>query len=698
MMSDIANQLLEGEPGVVVDDGPEHRRQPALDGVRAVAVVLVLLFHAGISIVPAGYLGVSVFFTLSGYLITTLLLREHDASGRIDLRGFWSRRLRRLLPASTVCLLAVVVAAALGAFATVEKLRTDIVAAALQVFNWVEIAGSTSYGELFSGSVSPVAHYWSLAIEEQFYWIWPFVLGGLLTLARRTGRSIGLLVVATTMLMTAIATAVAIGFGPDVAYWSTVARLPEILVGACVAVWLRSPRSLPRPLSIVAILAMATIVALSCAWPSDTGPAYAGWLPAFALVSAALIVGLQVPGTLRRALSVRPVVWVGSISYGVYLFHWPIFVVLRERGWDLATPLGLGLALGLTFAAAVASFSLLERRIRTTPRPPSLVFGTACIATGAVIVASIALVTSSPAVVVNDEVFARATSGRVDPEASTPELRPAPTTPARRAERTADDVGTTAPPADEEATVELSSPTASGLALTAPLGPAPSRPVRILVVGDSTSLFVAEGLASWSIDHPDHASTDVRWCQGCTFLNEPLIEQEDSRPFLDRSREVMSTVLPETIASIQPDVVALMVTVNDAQNRRWSDEEGPLEPSDPRFVARAVEEYTSLTQSLLDQGVGHVVWIVPPEPLPVWSQPEMNEPGRYAAHRSTIRTTVESFPEAVSLIDLNRWIDESGLATDRDWRPDGVHLEGAHARMLAEAYLGPLLISHALGA
>ncbi len=167
--------------------------QPALDGVRALAVVAVLLFHGGVSWLTGGYLGVSVFFTLSGFLITTLLVRETATSGRVDAGRFYARRARRLLPASLVCIAAVCVLAAAGAFKGVSGLRRDVLGALLQVFNWVKLGSGQSYADLTtaaSGLRHPLDHYWSLSIEEQFYWVWPVAVLGLVRLSRvdRAGR------------------------------------------------------------------------------------------------------------------------------------------------------------------------------------------------------------------------------------------------------------------------------------------------------------------------------------------------------------------------------------------------------------------------------------------------------------------------------------------------------------------------------
>ena len=206
--------------------------QPALDGTRAVAVSLVLLFHAGFTWMSAGYLGVSVFFTLSGYLITSLLLAEMDQSGNVAMGAFYGRRVRRLLPASLLCIVLIIAARQLGAFSRVAHLRADIIGALLQVFNWVRLAGSSSYADLFAGGAtgltSPLEHYWSLAIEEQFYWLFPGVLLLLARWARRRGHSVTAPVAALTLVFCLAAPVIAGVFGPDAAYWATPARLAAV--------------------------------------------------------------------------------------------------------------------------------------------------------------------------------------------------------------------------------------------------------------------------------------------------------------------------------------------------------------------------------------------------------------------------------------------------------------------------------------
>ncbi|MBA3289340.1 MAG: acyltransferase, partial [Acidimicrobiia bacterium] len=349
--------------------------QPALDGVRALAVAMVLVFHGGFGWMSGGYVGVSVFFTLSGYLITSLALVEHDATGRFSARAFYQRRIRRLLPASLVCLSGVIAAARVGWFEPAVHLRRDLWAAVTQVYNWSALAGDETYAEIVAGGgarARPLDHYWSLAIEEQFYWVWPLLL---LVILRWSGRvrlaAIGGLTAATGVAAPLIAAA----WGGDAAYWATPARLAEILVGATLAVILhRWSVSGSRGVGLLAPIGVVAIVGAGVTWPADSGPAYTGWLPVFALASAALIVGLQVAGPVRRVLSWRPLVALGAVSYGVYLYHWPIFGLLDERVLDWGRVALFALRVVVTIAVAAASYLLAERPIRRGRRPVVTVF------------------------------------------------------------------------------------------------------------------------------------------------------------------------------------------------------------------------------------------------------------------------------------------------------------------------------------
>ena len=212
--------------------------QPALDGVRALAVMAVLLFHGEVAGFGGGYLGVSVFFTLSGFLITSLLAAETEAKGSVGLGAFYSRRARRLLPASVLLVVLVMIASVVTDwFDAVADLRVQIIGSLLQVANWVFLASDGSYQELLqqaAGAASPLEHYWSLAIEEQFYWLWPLAFVGLWKLGR-TPRGRLVLLGAVTAVFVVVAPVTAAVWGGDAAYWASPARAAEILFGAFLA-------------------------------------------------------------------------------------------------------------------------------------------------------------------------------------------------------------------------------------------------------------------------------------------------------------------------------------------------------------------------------------------------------------------------------------------------------------------------------
>jgi len=339
--------------------------QPALDGLRAVAVSAVLLFHLGVSWMPGGYLGVSVFFTLSGFLITTLLIRERVATGRIDSRAFYTRRLRRLMPASLACIAGVCVVIGIGLIADTAALRREVLGALFQVENWVSLLGGQSYAELFQ-SPSPVAHFWSLAIEEQFYWLWPPVVTGLLIWATRGSRPLQRMTYALVGLFVLFSLSVPITlrlWSADAVYFASWTRFAEILAGGALAAFvaLRNPPSWVRWFAPPTLLA---IVWLCIVTPSGRGWAYEGGLPLFAIISVGLILSLQTAGPVRSLLATAPLVAIGRVSFGLYLYHWPVFVVLDAQrtgldGWRLGT-----LRMAVTIAITVVSYHLLEVPIR----------------------------------------------------------------------------------------------------------------------------------------------------------------------------------------------------------------------------------------------------------------------------------------------------------------------------------------------
>ena len=567
--------------------------QPALDGVRALAVAVVLLFHAEVPGFSGGYLGVSVFFTLSGYLITSLLLAEHAGTGSISFGRFYARRVRRLLPASIACLLAIVILTVVTElFAGVADLRSEILGSLLQVSNWVFLAGEGSYQQIFQqtgGARSPVEHFWSLSIEEQFYWIWPPTMALILGRARsHRGRTMAL--GSLTAVFALAAPVIAIVWGADAAYWATPARVSEILVGALLAVVLSGRSVGHRVDPRVAWLAPPALAALAICvvtFPAAGGPAYEGWLPVIALGSGALVLGLQAESPLRRVLSTSPLVWLGGISYGVYLYHWPIFLIVDDTrtgldGWRLVC-----VQLLITLTLAQVSYLLLEqpiRRYRGTSRRPT--FAAGAIATATVAVIAVAVV---PGALGNywqaDEATVAAAAIDVDDAALQPlqidtqpptSIAPATVPPPTSGPPTTATTATTAPAASTTSTTSTTT--------EAPL-PVLSRPVRIVVAGDSTAEATSAGLIEWAAANPELAQVEVVSARGCGFVTGGERQEGGWKEWPPQCADWIERQLPDRVGELQPDVVMLMVTTWDVVDHRW-DGSDRLTPLDAQFAQR----------------------------------------------------------------------------------------------------------------
>ena len=675
--------------------------QPALDGLRAVAVAMVLCFHAGFGWMGGGYFGVSIFFTLSGFLITTLLIYEHKRTGAIALGSFIAQRSKRLLPASMACLALVSIARLTGQFGQVPGLRWELLGATTHVFNWVKIGGDTSYTDAFAGSavfVSPLEHYWSLAIEEQFYLLWPLTVA---LLARRVARwSLALPVV---FLAAAVVTPIAaVLLSDDATYWATPMRAGELLAGAALAGVLQR-WVVPAWAGLVGIPVAGVIATLAVVLPTGSGPAYVGLFTPLAAVSAVMLWTLQVAGPVRRALSIRPLVQLGRISYGIYLFHWPVFVWFRQQGWSLTEPWRFVLVLSATLAIATASFVFIERPIRSAPWPTRTTIRGAV---GAMLVAvlTVAVLPFSPGFLeANAAVIARASAEPVDSP-----LEPlAPVLLAQSA-------GSTAEVADSESQVaidpnaisntgDIGGPAhdvapevaAESFVLDVPLGPPLSRPVRLLTVGDSTAFYVCQALAEWALDHREYATSDLLWCQGCGLLRAGEVTSWDDTLLGTRSAEMFDVDLPLMVARIQPDVVALMVTVVDVADRQWAASEGPLEPTDARYVERLASSYRRAALDLLDLGVCRVAIIAPPRSSGFVADDVVFTADRWEALHVALDLVAEELGPEVVVVDLAGWADAAGVTEDLDWRPDGTHLTPRSARDVVDRWLGPILMSQA---
>jgi len=349
-------------------------RVAGLDGLRAIAVAAVLLFHLVPGVAIGGYLGVDVFFVVSGFIITRLLLVERLRDGGIRLRDFWVRRARRLLPALVVLLLACSTAALLVGGDVLVGLGGQLLGALSFSANWYFIASGSDY---FTGTAPELfRNLWSLGVEEQFYLLWPVVLIFAVLRMPRAGR------IATLAGATA-ASALAMGlllegWGATAVYYGTATHAFGLTLGALLAVlsadWssraLEWPRGARIGLGAAGWASLAGIVALAVVMPGDAAGTYRGGLAAVAVLTAVLIAAFLVPDSpLARAVDVAPLRWLGVRSYGVYLWHWPVFVLLvaalppEATDGPLAWAVG-GAAAAVTVAVAAASFRWIETPLR----------------------------------------------------------------------------------------------------------------------------------------------------------------------------------------------------------------------------------------------------------------------------------------------------------------------------------------------
>src|SRR5690242_17196890 len=347
-----------------VANAPHIAYRPGLDGLRAIAVAAVFLYHSRIDWLPGGFLGVDLFFVLSGYLITSLLLVEWEARNRIDLRRFWLRRARRLLPALVVVVLGVLVLASIFARQDLAHTRSDAVSSLLYYTNWHEIIANHSYFNL-RGNPSLLQHTWSLAIEEQFYIVWPLLLVPGLVLVGR--KRLPMLVIVGIAASASLMWILYDQADPTRVWNGTDTRAFLLLMGILLAlVWPyveRMRRAVPL-LELFGVAALVGSVLLFLQIHEYDPTLWQGGDLAAAFCFVVLIAAVAHPGTgLGEALGIAPLRWVGERSYGIYLWHWPIVVLVAGVNARPSPGVVLGEA-ALVVAAAALSFRFVEEPIR----------------------------------------------------------------------------------------------------------------------------------------------------------------------------------------------------------------------------------------------------------------------------------------------------------------------------------------------
>ncbi|XKH52480.1 acyltransferase [Citricoccus nitrophenolicus] len=376
---------------------PGTRFRSDIQGLRALAVLLVLLYHAGLPFAPGGYVGVDIFFVISGYLITSGLLARIREHGRLDLVDFYGRRVRRILPAALVALIGtVLLTLAILPRSRWDAIATEATGSVLFVVNWILGQGSTDYLRQ-DEAASPLQHYWSIAVEEQFYLLWPLVLILVLVIARRRHarqerpdaggsrhRAASSLAVIQRQWIVGAAVVLFIGslvhslhltaVNPGMAYFATTTRIHELGVGVLLALFATRLANLPRRWAMA--LGWAGLAAMIGAGVSFSGatsfPGAAALVPTLG-AAAVIVSGLnsRERSGVGSLLSLRPMTAVGDLSYSLYLWHWPLIVMATFLFGGLPWYVGTAVA-ALSFLPAWASYRWVEKPFQrwTVVRPP----------------------------------------------------------------------------------------------------------------------------------------------------------------------------------------------------------------------------------------------------------------------------------------------------------------------------------------
>jgi peptidoglycan/LPS O-acetylase OafA/YrhL len=663
---------------------------PALDGLRAVSLLIILAYHGGAATIPGGFLSVDIFFVLSGFLITSLLLAEWERHGSLDLRQFWLRRARRLLPAMLLVVAVVLVASIVIVGHRADVIRSDAIASLGYVSNWWFVAEGTSYFDQFNDP-SPLRHMWSLSIEEQWYLLLPLVL--VVVLPRlRSRRALGWLLVCLGAVSAIWMAARAPEAGGNSArvYYGTDTRVQALLIGSALAALLTPgllERVRPRAVAVGwggAAVALVALVLLT----EESGWTYRGGFLVFAVATAAVVAAVvsHPSGWLANALGWGPLVLVGQMSYGLYLWHWPIFLFLSPArtglsGWPL-----FGLRLVVTFAVAGISYRYLEQPIRRgglaamTPNRRWLVLAGTPLALAALV--GISFAASRPAAPDSLEALAKLAPGK--PAAAV--VAGTPTAPAA-----------TAP----AATAPVTAPAAA----TAPIATAgPDDGYRAVLVGDSNSLSLFAGFKAEDVPRLSLAPAAEF---GCGVVPFDAAVEGRRMPAAEKCGDWVAGNRHAQIAAAQADIGVLFAGSWE-QYDRWLDG-GPVAYTDPRWRAATTAAYAELLRELHGM-VDHVALVldschqVPELDLPVEVLFEagrypavVNDPARIAAVNQAARSAAAGVGFHVEVIDPGEVLCADGYQDSLagvQLRTDGLHFSSEGSRVVWR-WLGPRLVAGA---
>ena len=582
-----------------------------------------------------------MFFALSGFVITRGLLGEVVDRGTVDLRGFFSRRFRRLWPASTA-VLAVVTVSWLAMNWMTRSISIDVLSAFFEVANWRFLLTGTTYG---AHEASPVAHFWSLGIEEQVYLVVPLIV----FLLR---RSLRLLLAAFAVLIGAsVLVTLANAGDATVVYYSTFTRCAEFFIGSLLAVLVVGRSTTPRRDRIGRILGVAGFGALGAlVWLSinsslGTEAYYRGGLTGLAVLAALVIVAGVWSPSMFAALSIRPLVWIGSISYGVYLIHWPVHIALLHSPMPLWSQPWIVLA--VSFLVAPVSLRYFEEPIRVR-RITMRRFAPWALALSVVVLVGSAIGTTRPAPA--SEIDFAAAQRRFEQSATA-------------AER---------PPSDP----------------TAPLG-TPERPVTIATFGDSTAVMLASDVGGGDPRIADLGGWSRVWCplgRGGLVRGESGGGDDPQRPsmpffeFCDWSLN-----WPGALRSVGGVDVAVVLTGNWDAAGRQVPQLGDIYRTigDPAYDEWLQSEISAAADALHEAGAVRVAWLTLPPKIDRGPNPRFDRYGEIIA-------SVASTRPWMTIVDYATHM--SAEPANREMRPDGSHLDESGASRLWRTWLTDVVI------
>ena len=636
--------MTEAATGAATDTTRRSRLEhlPALDGLRGACLAAVLLFHSGFGWMSGGFLGVSTFFTLSGFLITTLLVAERSATGTVSLRRFWERRLRRLLPASLLTIAAIVATAPLWlAPSQREHLAEDALATLFYAVNWRFMSPEYAYNLIFTDP-SPLQHFWSLAIEGQFYVVFPLLVALVLRAGGGTHALGAVCIVATVASVGVALASPSLEAAQHRLYYGTDARAGELLIGALLALALRargaaawSALRVAGPVAGLLIVAAWVLATVGDAW------LYRGGFALYALCSATVVAAAaRNDGAVYRVLSVGWLRWVGTVSYGAYLFHWPVFLILTPARTGLpALPL-LVVRTAATLGLAALSYRFVERPLRRTDLVPTRRFARGSAAAFAAV--ALLIVASNP-VLIAVRAYAAAVSAR---------------------------------------NAVLGAPVPSGWTFA--------------MYGDSTALSLWNGLGPWLQSEGGSRAVNGALKLGCGVL--AFGQMENRGAWIDDNPDCRDIPAKWTKSALdaKADVAIVLVGPWEARTRRRTATSPALRVGDRELDDATRDAIAAAVDALASTGTS-VVWLtaphiqVPPLQGKSWpSDRDTSEPQRMERVNQLAREVAATRPDRMRVVDLAAYMAARPSGEfDTAIRADDVHYTRAGAAEVAREFVGP---------